>query len=187
MPENYSLERSMAPVMDYEEEEKAIAPELDEDTLDEDDERYSSRGSMVSDDDKKFRTRNEGDYMDDEDIIQSKKKQEVYEELEKTKEYAEMQYYNIKHPDEEKNLVQLNQFWLAFMDHLISENPTPYLTNLFKYATNSYTELIFVLAVLDLPFIQGNHRYEASDNQEGIEVTVDSNVILFYKEILEAE
>jgi len=144
---------------------------------------------FAGDDDAEFEEKpkimREANYMDDVDVINGKRKQEVYQEIEKTKEYAEMQYYNVKYYTDFVRLVPFNHFWYAFMEHLVSESTKPFLSNQFKYASKSYTEFTLALAVIDLPFRAGNHRYEA--NNRGLVITADTPLIAFYKEIIEDE
>ena len=96
-----------------------------------------------------------------------------------------MQYYNVKYFTDFVRLVNFNQFWFAFMEHIVSESKRPFLSNQFKYASKSYTDYVLALAVIDLPFRAGNHRYEA--NNRGLDITTASPLIAFYKEIIEDE
>jgi len=71
------------------------------------------------------------------------------------------------------------------MNHIITKPDEPFLTNNFKYAINSYTELIAALALVDLPFKEGQHLYQK--NNSGMDIIADSNLIIFFKEIAQAE
>lgn len=53
-------------------------------------------------------------------------------------------------------------------------------------AVNSTTELITAIALVDLPFDSHNHRFAATSGR-GINIHAASNMILFKKEIKEAE
>lgn len=105
-------------------------------------------------------------------------------EIEKTKEYAEMHYYEVSSINN-KNLAPLNFFWLEYMEYLVSDKKTPFLTVNFKYALETKTELISVLSLIDLPFSQGLHRYLKED--VGFSVEAGDNMIAYHKEIAEAE
>jgi len=93
--------------------------------------------------------------VDDGEVIQAKAKLEIYQEIDSTKEYAETQYFGIKEMDTSK-IVQFNEFWIAFLDHLILQGEKKEKINFvsidFKIATNTYSELLLALAVIDLPF-----------------------------------
>ena len=53
-------------------------------------------------------------------------------------------------------------------------------------AVNSTTEFIAALALIDLPFESPNHKYEAHGGR-GVQITASSNLVLFKKEIKEAQ
>jgi len=53
-------------------------------------------------------------------------------------------------------------------------------------AVNSTTEFIAAQALVDLPFESINHKFEASGGR-GIKIHANSNLVLFKKEIKEAE
>lgn len=128
----------------------------------------------------------ERDYLEDEEVLSGKKTQEVYQEVDKTKKYAEMQYYNVKDRKQDLNLVRPNHFWIDYLSYLVSENrQKPFVTVNFKYATNSYTELIAALSVIDIPFAQGLHEYKKSDN--GLDIVAGDSMLVYHKEIMEAE
>ena len=61
-----------------------------------------------------------------------------------------------------------------------------FLTPNFIYATNSLTEIIAVLAIIDLPFNEPNHSVSI-EGDKGIKVKAASNFVVFKKEIKEAE
>lgn len=62
----------------------------------------------------------------------------------------------------------------------------PFITEHFMTAVNSTTEFITTLALVDLPFESINHKFEASGGR-GIKIGANSNLVLFKKEIKEAE
>ena len=53
------------------------------------------------------------------DIIAAKKQIEVYQNLESTKECAEMHYYNFKDLSAFKARVSCSRFWVNYADHLV--------------------------------------------------------------------
>jgi len=53
-------------------------------------------------------------------------------------------------------------------------------------AVTSTTEIIAVLALIDLPFQSINHKFEVTGGR-GIQITANSNLVLFKKEIKEAQ
>ena len=71
-------------------------------------------------------------------------------------------------------------------NHLSQGGNIPFVTEHFITAVNSTTELIAVIALLDLPYTSSNHKFEATAGR-GINIQAASNLILFKKEIKEAE
>ena len=108
-----------------------------------------------------------------------------FQELEKASEYCETHYFqNIKLRD--PNLIKANRFWEELAEHILSEGRIQgFISSSFIYATNSTTELMSMLALLELPFEEQNHSISIEGNK-GIQVTASSNMIVFKKEIKEA-
>ena len=85
------------------------------------------------------------------------------------------------------NLISANKFWDDFAHHILKEGkPQGFVSENFIYATNSTTELIMMLAVIDLPFDEPTHRIGIEGNK-GIKVDTAGNMAVFKKEIKEAE
>jgi len=61
----------------------------------------------------------------------------------------------------------------------------PFITEHFMTSVSSTTEFIVSLALMDLPFESLNHKFEANGGR-GIKITANSNLVLFKKEIKEA-
>lgn len=109
-----------------------------------------------------------------------------FQELENVSEYCETHYYNntkMRNPE----LVKSNPFWADFANHIVAEGDTHnFVTPNFIYATNSLTEIIAMLAILDLPFTESNHAVSI-EGDKGVKVSSASNFVVFKKEIKEAE
>lgn len=95
-----------------------------------------------------------------------------------TNEYQEKHYY-----DGTTVYTAENKFWMDCLVHFASKTDKPFLSENFIYATSSLTELLVVLALVDLPFEKGTHQSESSNNQ--LKLTVSSNCMVFSKEIQE--
>ena len=79
-----------------------------------------------------------------------KKAEKLYEKMEKTKEYREGYYYDVKKMYASPSLVPLSPFWSDFARYLRSGSQSPFMSKNFIYCTHSLSEVIFCLAVLDI-------------------------------------
>lgn len=116
----------------------------------------------------------------------TKQREEQFRELDNTKEYCETHYYKIKHPSEFKNLVTTNPFWADCAQHFACSTDKPFLSSNFIYATNSATELIAAISLLDIPNDSVVHGFK-TDGKRGVEIKAVTNLMLFKKEIRETE
>lgn len=62
-----------------------------------------------------------------------------------------------------------------------------FITTHYTECIHSHTELILVLAIMDLPFVPGNHRYESEEGKKGLLITAASNLIVYLRDITESE
>lgn len=108
---------------------------------------------------------------------------QFYRKLEQTREWAENNYYHLPIEQQNQELVTVNKFW---NDFAARDSEKPFYSKHLSEASRNFTEIMFALAVLDLPF-------KAAANEDG--TTIDGNkltltptapVILFHKEIKEA-
>ncbi|MCS6760193.1 MAG: hypothetical protein MO852_15620, partial [Candidatus Devosia euplotis] len=84
-------------------------------------------------------------------------------------------------------LVSHNKFWSDFAAHIIATGDTHnFITPNFIYAKNSLTELIAMLAIMDLPFDEPSHNISI-EGDKGIKVKAAGNFVVFKKEIKEAQ
>ena len=124
---------------------------------------------------------------DEVDVVTAKKEIEVYQDLESTKEYAEMHYYNIKDLSSFPHRVPCTRFWVNYADHLITTytggNPNkPFLSPNFKYVWANHTEMLLAYSLMSIDTVSGLHLYE--NNKEGkVTVILKSNALVFFKEI----
>ncbi|MDF1662502.1 MAG: hypothetical protein P1V97_12065 [Planctomycetota bacterium] len=105
---------------------------------------------------------------------------QLYQTLDATKELGENNYYKRKITEQTPELVPVNAFWRDYARHPRSGSE-PFLSSQFIHATSSFTEMAFVLSVLDLPF----EAEKAVSSREGARVTVKakSPSVVFHKEI----
>jgi len=68
----------------------------------------------------------------------------LYQPIEKTMEYAEVNYYRqLNTPIQWSSLVPINAFW---KDYANTDKSTPFVSPNFIYASNSFTEMMFALS-----------------------------------------
>jgi hypothetical protein len=102
----------------------------------------------------------------------------LYRGLEATQEWAEDNYYHLPIDQQIAGLVGASSFWL---DYARYDGKGRFLSTHFADASHNFTEMMFALAVLDLPFEAGKHTivYEKG----GMTFTPAGPVIAFHEEV----
>eukprot|EP01019_Chilodonella_uncinata_P003880 GABU01004766.1.p1 GENE.GABU01004766.1~~GABU01004766.1.p1 ORF type:complete len:229 (-),score=63.24 GABU01004766.1:188-802(-) len=96
---------------------------------------------------------------------------ERYRTLGVTNEYIEKQYFN-----NTTESISPNKFWSDYLTHITTKPDEPFLSEHFIYATSGLSEMLVVLALIDLPFEKGVHASESANNQ--LKLTAGSNCYL---------
>ncbi|ETO22124.1 hypothetical protein RFI_15079 [Reticulomyxa filosa] len=116
-----------------------------------------------------------------------------YDELQNTKEFQETQYYGIGYNKETKQLVRLNEFWCDYALHLLSDD-TPqknakFVSQYFSLPTSCLSEMIFALAVLDLPLQTNDDNVRREKNFETMRMVIQSEnpCIVLSKQLRETD
>lgn len=119
--------------------------------------------------------------FDDERLNRDQLKR-FYVELDSTKEWVENNYYELPIEQQLAGLVDVNRFWNAYAEH---PNEQPFLSKHLAEATGNFTEMMFALSVLDLPFEAADPKSEF----KGPQLTIQSPgpMVVFHKEIQPAE
>lgn len=109
--------------------------------------------------------------------------QQLFQAPEKTKKYAESQYFKDNRPAYSHALVAMNAFWSDYAAHRAS-GAASFLSKNFIYATGSFAEMVLALSVLDLPLTRPaqNHPTELTESG-GMILTALAPVIVFHKDI----
>lgn len=104
-----------------------------------------------------------------------------FQKLDQTKEWAENNYYKLPIEKQLNDLVTVNAFWA---EYAARDATTPFLSKSFVLATRNFTEAMFALAVLDLPFKAGAHI----EKRDGLAYVLDAAtpLVAFHREIREA-
>ncbi|KAG2181554.1 hypothetical protein INT44_008369 [Umbelopsis vinacea] len=125
----------------------------------------------------------DGDDLDDNDeeekalmeMRQNVQKSHTYQYKDRTREYREtnylLQYVSIS----------VNAFWLDYLTH---EGNSPFLSQYFAQATGSFTEQVFALAILDVPY---KNRAEISSNfipeENKVKISASTPALVFHRNL----
>ncbi|MCA9173787.1 MAG: hypothetical protein KDB14_04805, partial [Planctomycetales bacterium] len=107
------------------------------------------------------------------------KLQQLYQQLDQTKEWAENNYYQLPIEQQTAELVQANPFWRDYASH----REGLFLSEHVAEASHSFTECILALSVLDLPFAADKH--DVKFERDEMSLTAGSPVVMFHEEIRE--
>ena len=102
--------------------------------------------------------------------------------LDKTEEWAESSYYRLPVGDEHPDLVPVNTFW---KDYAAWDGKEAFLSGHFYEAYSSLPDMLFAMAVLDLPFKAEAPEAERADG--AIALRVEEPVIVFHQEVRESK
>jgi hypothetical protein len=107
---------------------------------------------------------------------------QLYEKLDKTQEWAENNYYHLPIAKQNADLVKINAFWNDYANH---DPKKPFFSEHFAEASRNLTEMMFALAVLDLPFEANEHKTEYDEAR--MQLVAGSPMVVIHQEIKEAE
>ena len=107
---------------------------------------------------------------------------QYFRELETTREWVENNYYRVPIADQDASLVTVNAFW---KDYAAYSGQGPFFSTHFSETARNFTEMMFCLSVLDVPFEAAKHESSIAK----IKYTLDpkSPLVVFHKEIHPAE
>ena len=101
-----------------------------------------------------------GDFDDLADLRSKMVEKQLYQALDQTKEWVENNYYRLPISEQNSDLVTVNAFWLDFARH---QPDQAFLSPHLAEASRNFTEIMFALAVLDLPAESPKHEVNFSD------------------------
>ena len=93
-------------------------------------------------------------------------------------EWAENNYYKLPIQQQLADLVNVNPFWGDYAKH---DGNDGFVSRHFPSATKNFTEMMFALSVLDLPFDAGKH--EVKFDKGAMSFKAASKVIAFHEEV----
>lgn len=107
---------------------------------------------------------------------------QLYQQLDKTQEWVENNYYHLPIERHTADLVTANAFWNDYAAH---DGQRPFFSRHVGEASRSFTEMMFALAVLDLPFRAGEHVTTFQDARMTLQAA--SPLVVFHEEIRPAK
>jgi hypothetical protein len=110
------------------------------------------------------------------------KVRQLYQKLDKTQEWAENNYYHLAIGSQNAQLVTVNAFW---NDYARRDADKAFFSRNFTDASRNLTEILFALAVLDLPFEAKPHKSDFKDGE--MNLVAGSSMVVFHEEIRVAE
>jgi hypothetical protein len=106
----------------------------------------------------------------------------LYRKLDPTMEWAENNYYKIRMDRQLADLVPVADFWYDFAQH---DGKSPFLSRNLGDAARNFTEMMFALSVLDLPFEAGKHDVKFDAGR--MTMTPGGHMIAFHEEVRPAD
>ncbi len=94
------------------------------------------------------------------DLQQRQSARQFYRVLEKTQEWVENNYYHLPIAQRNGGLISPNPFWT---DYAAFDGKGPFYSEHFTEVPRNFPEMMFALAVLDLPFQSPKHETEFAD------------------------
>ena len=104
----------------------------------------------------------------------------LFEQLDKTKEWAELNYYQIPIAQHTAQRVPPSPFWRDFANR---DTEQPFLSVRWPEASRNFTEMMFTLSVLDLPFQA--EEPETNFDDARMTLTAKSPLVIFHQQIRE--
>jgi hypothetical protein len=117
------------------------------------------------------------------DMDKREEARKFFQTLPTTEELAENNYYKLPIGMQKGGLVAPNAFWTDYAAHVGAGKAAPFLSANIAEASHGFTEMMFALAVTDLPFEAGKHETDF----KGARLTINakSHLIAYHKEIKE--
>jgi hypothetical protein len=120
----------------------------------------------------------------DADTDLRKSVRQLYRQVDKTQEWAENNYYHLTIDQHNADLITVNAFWRDYARHDPARGQAFRSVHLAE-ACRGFPEMMFALAVLDLPFQAAQHA--TVFQQAEMTLTAGSPLVVFHEEIKETE
>ena len=106
---------------------------------------------------------------------------QLYRRIEPTQEWIENNYYELLPTDQSADLVRVNQFWNDYAQH----KGGTFASQWFAEANSNFTEMMFALAVLDLPLTDVKENVAMEDRK--LTITAEGPMIVLHQQNEESE
>ena len=103
---------------------------------------------------------------------------QLFRRLDRTQEWVENNYYHLPIEQMTGKLVTVNRFW---KDYAQRDPELPFFSEHFAEAVGSFPEMMFALAVLDLPFEAEDHQIDVEGNS--LTLVPGSPTIVLHREV----
>lgn len=111
-----------------------------------------------------------------------KKVRRQYRAPEDTRRFLESNYWLRTRAQSGADMIRVNQFWLDFAR---SREGQPFFSPHFTQATGTFSEMMFALALLDLPFVAAKHEIEVEG--KSLDLKAGSPLLVLREELRPAE
>jgi len=128
---------------------------------------------------KELRVRESNYFARDEEF--SAEVRHFYRTADPTKEWAENNYYELRIEEQNADLITTNAMWREYANH---DHARPFFSPHFIFSHRNFSEMMFALAVLDLPFRSRAHEAEYEDRT--MTLTAASPMLVVHEEIVPA-
>lgn len=105
--------------------------------------------------------------------------QQFFRTAEPTREWAENNYHKLRIEEQSADLIKVNAMWRDYAHHDTSK---PFFSPNFIDSHQNFSEMMFALSVLDLPFRSGAH--EALYKDQTLTLTAGSPMLVVHEEIV---
>jgi len=116
------------------------------------------------------------------DADRRKAVRQLYRKLDATQEWVENNYYHLPIEAQNAGLVSVNGVWMEYAAH---DQKFPFYCRWLGEASHNFTEMMFALSILDLPFAAAEHKTDVQKARFAL--TPGSPMVVFYREIKEAQ
>lgn len=124
----------------------------------------------------------ETDFFAENDLQLRENLQQLYQRLDKTKEWAENNYYHVLNVQQSPDLIPRGAFWKDLATH---DPATPFRTEHIADATHTFAEMLMALALIDVPFEAGEHQVDLKGAE--LTLTAASPLVVYHEEVLPAK
>lgn len=104
--------------------------------------------------------------------------QQLYRRIDPTSEWVENNYYHLPMAEQTPSLVPANRFW---RDYAERDPAKPFLSQYFPEAAGSFTQMMFALAVIDLPMVPDEHRLDYAD--QSLTIVPKSDIVVLHQQV----